>query len=320
VRYRRIATVIGGAVLPLLAGIGVAVAAPDGDIGFGAPARFKSALQDAAYTCPHLPPGLQAALIDVESGWDPLKEGENGTLGLAQLSPRMWDAWGEDADGDGTNSPLDSADAIDAQARILCYYYDRAIQSRVHGDRLSLALAAYRLGWNKVAAYPLSDLPETLDYITEIKSLAADYASGLGVVNNSRSLYTPLPNPRSPAAAVRWAREMAGDGGWYNLCLNFVAQAYGWDHAGTQYAVDHWLFTPNSMRHHRQRNAPAGALMFWDTGSRAGHVAISLGNGYVASNDIVTPGRISIVNSDYIDDKWHARYLGWTVPYFPDGA
>jgi len=318
-RYRRVATVLGVAVLPLLVGIGVAVAGDEGSAAAGAPTRYKAALQDASYTCPHLPAGLQAALIDVESGWDALKEGDNGTEGLAQLSPKMWNAWGEDADGDGTNSPLDSADAIDAQARMLCHYYREAVQSNLRGDRLSLALAAYRVGWNRLVQAGLDDLPVTREYIAEIKSLAPSYATGLGVANSSRSLYTPLPNRRSPASAARWAENMAGDGGWYNLCLNFVAQAYGWDHAGTQYAIDHWLFTPNSMRHHRQRNAPVGALMFWDTGRRPGHVAISLGDGYVASNDIVTPGRISIVSADYIDQKWNARYLGWTAPYFPDG-
>ncbi|HUR72904.1 MAG TPA: transglycosylase SLT domain-containing protein [Sporichthya sp.] len=320
-RNRRVAAVLGGAVLPLIAGLlSIAVAAPEEAGSAGAPTRFRAALADAAYTCPHLPAGLQAALIDVESGWDATKEGEEGTKGLAQLSSRMWTAWGEDADGDGVNSPLDSADAIDAQARMLCYYYRNAVQSRMRGDRLSLALAAYRLGWNRLEQVGgLANLPVTREYIAEIKALAPAYAQGLGVVNSSRSLYTPLPNPRSAAGAVRWARAMAGDYGWYNRCLNFMAQAYGWDHSGTQYAIDHWLFTPNSMRHYRQRDAPAGALMFWDTGQRAGHVAISLGDGYIASNDIMTPGKISIVSSYTIDAKWHARYLGWTVPYFPDG-
>jgi hypothetical protein len=321
-RKRRVAAVIGGAVLPLIAGLfGVAVAAPEEAGVAGAPSRFTAALADAAYTCPHLPAGLQAALIDVESDWDALKEGPNGTKGLAQLSPRMWAAWGEDADGDGTNSPLDSADAIDTQARMLCQYYRQAVQSPMRGDRLSLALAAYRLGWNRLEQVGgLTQLPVTREYIADVKNLAPFYARGLGVVNNSRSLYSPLPNPRTPASAVRWARSMAGDYGWLNLCLNFTAQAYGWDHSGTRYAIDHWLFTPNSMRHHRVRNAPAGALMFWDTGMRAGHVAISLGNGYVASNDIITPGRISIVPASTIDARWNARYLGWTAPYFPDGV
>ncbi|MBA3745499.1 transglycosylase SLT domain-containing protein [Sporichthya sp.] len=320
-RYRRITAVIGGAVLPLIAGLFAVATADPADTGAaGPPVRFKAALVDAAYTCPHLPAGLQAALIDVESGWDALKEDESGTKGLAQLSSRMWNAWGEDADGDGTNSPLDPADAIDTQARVLCDYYRTAVQSNERGDRLSLALAAYRLGWNRVADVGLARLPATRAYIAEVKDLAPLYAQGLGVANSSRSLYTPLPNPRSASGAVKWARAMAGDYGWYNLCLNFMAQAYGWDHSGTQYAIDHWLFTPNSMRHHRQRNAPAGSLMFWDTGLRAGHVAISLGDGYVATNDVITPGKISIVSSYTIDERWNARYLGWTAPYFPDGA
>ena len=320
--HKRVTAVICGAVLPLIAGLfAVATAAPTETSTAGAPTRFKAALADAAYTCPHLPAGLQAALIDVESDWDATKESASGTKGLAQLSSRMWAAWGEDADGDGTNSPLDSADAIDAQARMLCDYYRTAVQSPMKGDRLSLALAAYRLGWNRLRQVGgLSNLPATRAYIAQIKALAPSYARGLGVANSSRSLYSPLPNPRTPSSAVRWARSMTGDYGWLNLCLNFMAQAYGWDHSGTRYAIDHWLFTPNSMRHHRQRDAPAGALMFWDTGLRAGHVAISLGNGYVATNDVITPGRISIVSASTIDTRWNARYLGWTPPYFPDGV
>ena len=319
---RRVTAVIGGAVMPLIAGLfAVASAAPEAASFAGAPSRFKAALQDAAYTCPHLPAGLQAALIDVESGWDATKvDAGTGTKGLAQLSARMWTAWGEDADGDGTSSPLDSADAIDAQARMLCSYYRTAVQSNERGDRLSLALAAYRLGWNRVADVGLANLPETREYIAEIKALAPVYAQGLGVTNSSRSLYTPLPNPRSASGAVTWARAQAGDFGWYNLCLNFMARSYGWNNSGTRYAIDHWLSTPNSMRHHRQRNAPAGALMFWDTGLRAGHVAIALGNGYVATNDVITPGKISIVPSYTIDEKWNARYLGWTPPYCPGGV
>jgi hypothetical protein len=319
-RKPRVAAVIGGAVLPLMAGLlAVAVAAPT-ELS-GVPSRFHTALAEAAHVCPHLPPGLQAALIDLESEWDAAKQGPNGTQGLAQLSPRMWAAWGKDADGDGTNSPMDSADAIDAQARMLCQYYRQAVQSPMRGDRLSLALAAYRIGWNRLEEVGgLGALPVTREYVANVKNLAPRYAKGLGVANSSRSLYTPLPNPRTPASAVRWARSMAGDYGWLSLCLNFMAQAYGWNHSGTRYAIDHWLFTPESMRHHRQREAPAGALMFWDTGLRPGHVALSLGDGYVATNDVITPGRISIVPASTIEARWNARYLGWTAPYFPDGV
>ncbi|GAA0347271.1 hypothetical protein [Streptomyces blastmyceticus] len=60
--------------------------------------------------------------------------------------------------------------------------------------------------------------------------------------------------------------------------------------------------------------------MFWTTGSRAGHVALYVGNGKIASNDIETPGRISIVPATDIETKWGATYLGWSPPYFPQGG
>lgn len=147
--------------------------------------------------------------------------------------------------------------------------------------------------------------------------VAADrgFGSGKGV---------PLPaldNPRSPSAAVAWAREQVdGDRRWSALCLNFIAHAYGWAYSGTHFAIDHYRRMPASMRHPGDRNPPAGALLFWDTGRRAGHVALGLGGGMVASNDIEVPGGISVVPADAITESWGARYVGWTAPYFPDAG
>ncbi|BFO23119.1 hypothetical protein SHKM778_95070 (plasmid) [Streptomyces sp. KM77-8] len=50
-----------------------------------------------------------------------------------------------------------------------------------------------------------------------------------------------------------------------------------------------------------------GALMFWSTDGRAGHVALYVGNGQIASNDIREPGRISIVPATDIESKWGLR-------------
>lgn len=321
-RWRRLGAAFGAVILPVTLGtVGIASAAPGTAGTGGVPAKFRPALAEAAYTCPHLPAGLQAALIQVESGYDALKKGPNEVAGLAQLSPRMWSAWGADADGDGLNSPLDSADAIDTQARLLCHYYRTAVASDLSGDRISLALAAYRLGWNRVvAARGLARLPATRAYIAEVKALTPRYADGLGVTPKARSMWIPRSNPRSVSAAIAWARSEVGDYGWEQLCLNFTAQAYGYDNSGVRYAIDHWLQAPPSLRHHRVRSAPAGSLMYWDTGRRAGHVAISLGDGYVVSNDINAVGRISIVPASTIDQRWNARYLGWTPPYYPMGS
>ena len=132
-----------------------------------------------------------------------------------------------------------------------------------------------------------------------------------------------VANPRSTAAAIAWAEEQTevGSNGWYRRgCLRFVAEAYGWRSSGVAYAIDAYTGMPASMRHDGDRDPPRGALMFWDTGERAGHVALYLGHGLIASNDIKRPGYISVVPATDIETTWHARYVGWSPPYFPKGA
>jgi cell wall-associated NlpC family hydrolase len=129
------------------------------------------------------------------------------------------------------------------------------------------------------------------------------------------------PNPRSSAQAIAWARTQVDHPtmSWYHRCLNFVAEAYRWREAGVRHAIDHFRFQPHAMRFVGDRNAPPGALLFWWTGHRSGHVALSLGDGLIATNDILRPGRIDIVEAVAPERVWGARYLGWAVPYFPHG-
>jgi cell wall-associated NlpC family hydrolase len=131
----------------------------------------------------------------------------------------------------------------------------------------------------------------------------------------------PRENARSVAEALSWARAQAASPtrDWYRRCLNMMAQAYGWDASGVPYAIDHFSAVPASMRH-TDRNPPAGALVYWRTGSRAGHVALSMGNGMVASNDIRRNGGVAIVPMTEIESEWGADYVGWTPPYFPRAA
>ncbi|MFG3041860.1 peptidase M23 [Streptomyces sp. NPDC048330] len=129
-------------------------------------------------------------------------------------------------------------------------------------------------------------------------------------------------NPRSTVDAIRWAENEAATGGqdWYRLCLAFVARTYGWSYSGVAYAVDHYREMPPDLKHDKDRNPPPGALMYWETGNRAGHVAIYLGDGKIASNDINRPGYIDVVQATDIETKWGATYLGWAPPYFPKGG
>lgn len=54
--------------------------------------------------------------------------------------------------------------------------------------------------------------------------------------------------------------------------------------------------------------------MYWGGGS--GHVALSLGNGYIVSTDIGGVGTVTTAPATDINRKWGKPYLGWTYPYF----
>lgn len=124
-----------------------------------------------------------------------------------------------------------------------------------------------------------------------------------------------LSNRRTPAQAVAYMRAMArtqaSDGS--GRCLHFVGMAYGYPTTADYYAIDQWRNAPAKYRH-TSANPPAGALMFWDTGKVAGHVAISLGGGLVASTDTGLRGGVGIHPVSYF--RGYGQFVGWTDPYF----
>lgn len=103
---------------------------------------------------------------------------------------------------------------------------------------------------------------------------------------------------------------------WHNDCLAFVRLAWNHPLTGTPHARAAW---EKATHKHTDKNAPAGAPVYWDTPSTSNfdHVAISDGTGHVFSNDIIRDGKIDRVR---IDDpvwrtKWGATYRGWSEDY-----
>lgn len=143
-----------------------------------------------------------------------------------------------------------------------------------------------------------------------------------GTFTDGRQTWT-LNNPRSVPDAIAWAKNHSGSRStaeWGQACLRFTAVAYGWGASGVPYAIDQYTTVPKAMRHDKDRNPPPGALLYWTTGSRAGHIAIYLGGGKIASNDILRVKYIDVVDADLIEKKWGAVYVGWTPPYYPKGS
>ncbi len=108
-----------------------------------------------------------------------------------------------------------------------------------------------------------------------------------------------------------------------HTCLGFVAQMYGYASSGTPagngrsipYAIDAWKVS--KAKHAGDKNPPPGALVYWDASStsKAGHVALSAGNGNVytthTNGGVVTKMKLSSVGLP--------NYLGWADPTLAAG-
>ncbi|MFJ8133374.1 hypothetical protein [Streptomyces hydrogenans] len=238
-------------------------------------------------------------------------------VGPMQFIPSTWNGpSGQDGNGDGTKDPHNIYDAAQATAAYLC-----GTGSSDLSDDAQLRKAVLR--YNQSGAYA----DEVIGHVHTYDRLGTTGTGGTGsggkaFHDGAAGWPTSVKNPRSTAAAIAWARQEATGGGanWYRACLAFVARTYGWSYSGVQYAIDHYRQMPTSMRHDRDRTPPPGALMYWDTGQRAGHVALYLGGGKIASNDIRRKGYIDIVDATDIETVWGATYLGWAPPHFPKGG
>ncbi len=140
------------------------------------PKEYRKPLKAAAKECPELTPRLLAAQIDQESSFDPDAVSKAGAEGIAQFVPDTWAVWGQDLDGDGVASPYNALEAIDAQARLMCFLIFEAKSSGIDGDPIDLALAAYNAGWSNVVRYDgIPPFNETEDYVKRIRDREDGY-------------------------------------------------------------------------------------------------------------------------------------------------
>jgi murein DD-endopeptidase MepM/ murein hydrolase activator NlpD len=118
----------------------------------------------AGQVCPQIGPAHIAAQIEVESGWNPLAYTDAGEVpahGIAQFTMPTWETWGGDyrvdteptaagprlviTGGDQPGDPYQPANAIIAQAHLMCYLHQWA-DSQLAAGRLAGA-TALDLAW-----------------------------------------------------------------------------------------------------------------------------------------------------------------------------
>lgn len=104
-----------------------------------------------------VPPELIAALIDVESGWNPLAQSNKGAMGMMQLMPAT-------ARRFGAPRPFDAEQNIAAGTR-----YVTTLMWEFHGD-LRLVVAAYYAGDRWVGRKQLNYRnPDVVAYVQAVR-------------------------------------------------------------------------------------------------------------------------------------------------------
>jgi soluble lytic murein transglycosylase-like protein len=122
------------------------------------PAQFRAQLIRSASRW-NVSPGLLAAQLMAESGFNPRAVSPAGALGIAQFMPATARSY-------GLANPFDPIAAIDAQAHLMS-----DLLRQFHS--IPLALAAYNAGPGAVAACGcIPPYPETRAYVARILALA----------------------------------------------------------------------------------------------------------------------------------------------------
>ena len=150
---------------------------------------------------------------------------------------------------------------------------------------------------------------------------------GINKTPNKLPIAQIAKGERTPSEAIAWAKKQVdtNSSGWALYCLKFVSNAYGinalyngYDNGKpVSYAMNVFKNIPANERGSADtplNEIPVGALLFWDTGSAAGHVALYVGNGMIISTDIKQAGHAAEVPFDEIQKKWNGIFKGWANP------
>jgi|tagenome__1003787_1003787.scaffolds.fasta_scaffold19961241_3 soluble lytic murein transglycosylase-like protein len=121
---------------------------------------YRDLYLQAGKTCPGVSARLLAAQGKQESGWNPRAGSDAGAKGIAQFIDSTWRTWRKGGD------VWNPADAIPAQARLMCALYDR------YDGNLDRMLSAYNAGTGAVDKYGgPPPYRETQGYIKNIRAI-----------------------------------------------------------------------------------------------------------------------------------------------------
>jgi hypothetical protein len=204
-----------------------------------------------------------------------------------------------------------NVNAVMDPAQATAKFMDRAtaLDLTTSGDAANLAQAVQASGTPDGSNYRAN--------LGQAQALLTDPNVQQSCTVDSPTAWDQLGNPNTVAQAVAWDHALASGAasnlpGW---CDAYVSYAYGLSQSGIQDAYGHWLAVPANLKHAGNAPPPKGALVFWTTSNPHGHVAVSMGDGTVASTDYPSKGHFGIAPIADID-AWGTR-LGYTAPWFP---
>lgn len=257
----------------------------------GVPEEYKEFVLRAGSICPEVTPGIIAAQLQAESGFDPNATSRVGAAGIAQFMPSTWAGAGKDGDGDGIADIRNPADAIWSQGNYMCAKVQevRSIKGS-SSSVIELALAAYNAGFGNVQEYNgIPPFKETRDYVTKIMDSASDYWSeGSFVSGGGSGKAVEAMN----FAVKTWVGKTYVYGGYdlYNStdCSGLVKSSFATvgitlpRTAGQQLAATQRISASE---------AKPGDTVYWtDSSGYTYHTAIYMGNGQIVEAASPTSG------------------------------
>lgn len=144
------------------------------------PAAYAAIISDAGTTCPQITPGLLAAQINQESGFNPRSVSDTDAEGIAQFEPSTAASYHVD--------PWDPDSAIHGMARLDCSYVHKF-------GTVTLALAAYNGGPGIVDHW--QDVGQTRNYVRSILAAVSHYTNPTTTTPGP----APAPSPTTTTGA-----------------------------------------------------------------------------------------------------------------------
>jgi len=231
--------------------------------------------------------GLMTAMQ--ESTLRNLNYGDRDSLGLFQQRPSQ---------GWGTKAQVRNPQYASKK-------FFNALKGVKGRDSMPMTQAAQRV---QRSAYPNA----YAKWSDEAKAIFTALQASGGTAGTSFTMPAPGGGAAQPAgrAAINWASNRLGDGGWLAKCQKFVRMAFGAP-GGFGSAIAAWNGAKGRHKMSSGSQAPAGVPVYW-SGGRYGHVALSTGGGRMISTDYPTSNRVGTGSIDDLTRKWGKNLLGWT--------